>query len=138
MAMPVMSGFAGGVVGGRPQGQQGAAQSEWMRKATPPAPSLKQATSAPQNTKVDAVIAAVIQRVTTGGRPGVDEARFVFGDQAYIKITVRDTSPAAIEQLRNAGLVVTKVEGNVVSGHVALAKLEGVSRLPMVTWIGPR
>ena len=36
------------------------------------------------------------------------------------------------------GLVITKAEGNVVSGHVALASLEALSKLPMVTWIAPR
>jgi hypothetical protein len=145
MAMPVMSGYVGGVVGGvmggSPQGQQGAAWSELSRKAAPPpAPSPKQAISPPPTTpaKLDAVIAAVIQRVKSGARPSVDEARFVFGDRAYIRVTLSDASPATIEQLRNAGFVVTKTEGNVLVGHVALASLEALSKLPMVTAIAPR
>ena len=144
MAMQAMSGYVGGVVGGivggRPQGQQGTPRSDLKREAVPPPPSPKQAISAPQPTpaKLDAVIAAVIQRVKSGARPGVDEARFVFGDQAYIRVTLSDASPAAIEQLRNAGMVVTKSEGNVIVGHVPLASLEALSKLPMVTWIAPR
>jgi Ca-activated chloride channel family protein len=147
MAMPVMSGYVGGVVGGvmggSPQGQQGAAWSELSRKAAPPpppSPSPKQATSPPPTTpaKLDAVIAAVIQRVKSGARPSVDEARFVFGDRAYIRVTLSDASPATIEQLRNAGFVLTKTEGNVLVGHAALASLEALSKLPMVTAIAPR
>jgi Ca-activated chloride channel family protein len=137
MAIP---GFAGGLVGGvSRQGQQGA-QVETSRKSASPPPAPLQAQSAPQSTphKLDAVVAAVIQRVKNGGRPSVDEARFVFGGQAYLRITLSDTSAAAIERLRAAGLVVTRIEGNVIAGHVPLAALESLSQLAMVTWIAPR
>jgi Ca-activated chloride channel family protein len=144
MVMPAMSGFAGGVVGGvmggRPQGLQGGPPPppETARKATPPT-SPKQAITAPESAAtLDAAISALIQRVKAGGRPSVDEARFVFGDQAYIRVTLSDASPAAIEQLRKAGLVITKTEGNVIAGHVPLASLEALSKLPLVTWIAPR
>jgi Ca-activated chloride channel family protein len=148
MAVPVMSGYVGGVagggamggiVGGRTQGQQGASSIDMVRKAAPPPPPT-QATPAPQPTlaKLDAAIAAVIRRAKNGARPSVDEARFVFGDQAYVRVTLSDASPTSIEQLRKAGLVITKTEGNVIAGHVALSSLEALSKLPIVTWIAPR
>jgi hypothetical protein len=87
---------------------------------------------------LDAAIAAVIRRAKNGARPSVDEARFVFGDQAYVRVTLSDASPTSIEQLRKAGLVITKTEGNVIAGHVALSSLEALSKLPIVTWIAPR
>jgi len=112
------------------------------RKATlpPPPASPKQdlAQSQTKSARVDPVIAAIIQRVKAGGRPSVDEARFVFGNDAYIRVTLIDATPAAIEQLRKAGLVVTKTEGAVVSGHIPLAALEALSQLPIVASISPR
>jgi Ca-activated chloride channel family protein len=148
MAMRSMVGFVGGAVGGvaggvaagRTQGQPAAPPSDMRRETAPPPPVPKQAIPPPPPApaKLDAAIAAVIQRVKSGARPSVDEARFVFGDQVYIRVTLGDASPAAIEQLRKAGMVVTRTEGNVIAGHVLLASLEALSKLPIVTWIGPR
>ncbi|HTS27630.1 MAG TPA: VIT and VWA domain-containing protein [Bryobacteraceae bacterium] len=135
--MPVMAGFAGGVTGGV-RAQTAAPGAPPPRNGPPPPEqrNVKQASQPAPN--LDAVIAAVIQRVKTGGRPSVDEARFVFGDQAYIRVTLSDASPAAIGQLRSAGLAVMKTEGNVVVGHIAIAALEALSKLPSVTWIAPK
>ncbi|MBZ5626499.1 MAG: VIT and VWA domain-containing protein [Acidobacteriia bacterium] len=133
-----VSGYAGGVA------MSEAAPWEMTRKAAPPSspqavPSPKpMPLPQPMPARLDPVITAVIQRVKSGARPSVDESRFVFGDQDYIRVTLNDASPAAIEQLRKAGLVVTRTEGNVVAGHVALASLEAISKLPIVTWIAPR
>ena len=138
MARPMMPGFAGGVGGARSQAVPPPAQREMMRKTASPPPAQPIASPQPTPARLDAVIAALIQRVKSGGRPSVDEARFVFGDQAYIRLTLSDASPAAIEQLRKAGLVVTKTEGNVLVGHVSLAALESLSKLPMIAMIAPR
>ena len=91
-----------------------------------------------QALKADPLIVALIQRVKAGGRPSVDESRFVFGDQAYIRVTLADSSPAAIEQLRKAGLTITRTEGNVLVGQIALTALETLAKLPAVAWIAPR
>jgi hypothetical protein len=87
--------------------------------------------------KVDARIAAVIQRAKHGGRPGVDEAQFVFGGDAYVRITLSDFSPAALEGLRRAGFVTMRRNGNRISGHAPVAALEVISKLVFVVWIEP-
>jgi hypothetical protein len=83
-------------------------------------------------------VTALIQRVKTGGRPSVDESRFVFGGEAHLRITVADTSAAAMEQLRNAGLVIIRREGNIISGRIAVGNVEALSKLPFITWIAAR
>jgi Ca-activated chloride channel family protein len=147
IAMQARAGFGGGgFMAGMPQqaqqGQQSSGSVEMTRKATlpPPPASPKQDLAPPQtkSSRLDPIIAAVIQRMRAGGRPSVDEARFVFGNDAYIRVTLIDVTPAAIEQLRKAGLVVTKTEGAVISGHVPLAALEALSQLPIVASISPR
>ena len=111
-----------GVVGGVPRTMR------QMDIAPPPAqPAVK----------VDSRIEGVIQRVKRGSRPGVDEALFVFGSDAYIRITVNDLSPAALERLRKAGFVTLRRNGNRISGHAPVAALEAISKLAFVTWIEP-
>ena len=114
----------GGVVGGVP------AQSMAMDvAAAPPPPQLA--------VRVDPRIAAVIQRAKHGGRPGVDEAQFVFGGDAYVRITLSDLSPAALEGLRKAGFVTVRQSGNRITGHAPVAALEAISKLAFVAWIEP-
>lgn len=98
----------------------------------PPMPVAKTAA------KLDTAIAAAIRRDKSGARPGVDESRFVFGGDAYVRLTLSDTSPGALDQLRKAGFVFTRRDGNTVSGHAPIAALEVISRLVFVTWIAPR
>jgi hypothetical protein len=115
-------GFAkSGVVGGVPRME---------RMSVPP-----RRASAP---RVDPAIAAVIARVKAGDRPGVDEARFVFGGDAYLRITLSDVSREALDQLKHAGLVITAQDGNTITGHAPVAALERLSQLPWVTWLAPR
>jgi Ca-activated chloride channel family protein len=111
MMMP--AGFAGGVLGVR-------------------------AVPAIAPTNLDPVIAATIQRVSSGARPCIGESRFVFGGEAFVRVTVGDLSTGALEQLRKAGFTITRREGRVISGHVPVTGLEAVSRLAFVTWIAPR
>jgi len=89
-------------------------------------------------TKLHPAIAAAIQRVKSGGRPSTDESRFVFGGDAFVRVTVSDASAGALEQLRKAGFVISRREGNVLSGHIPVAGLEAVSNLAFVMWIAPR
>ena len=67
----------------------------------------------------------------------MDEAQFVFGGQAFVRVTLSDASQGAIDQLTRAGLVVTRREGYVVVGRVAVEALEAISKLPVVTWMAP-
>ena len=46
-----------------------------------------------QVSNLDPAIAALIARVQAGSRPSIDEAKFVFGGEAYIRLTLADASP---------------------------------------------
>jgi Ca-activated chloride channel homolog len=121
MASAPMMRMSGGVVGGvlpgphRPVGGI-------VGQPTPPPVSLATKQIAPE-------IAAVIARVKSGGRPGVDEMAFVFGGAARVRLTISDVSPLALDALRKAGLTITQQTGNVVDGTVPVEKLEAVTRL---------
>jgi hypothetical protein len=109
----------------------------WMRSrqmASPPPPHPLQ----PQESNLDAAIAALIARVKAGARPSVDETKFVFGDEAYIVLTLANLSPDALNKLRQAGLVITSQQGSTIRGHIPLARLEALSKLPFVQRIAPR
>jgi hypothetical protein len=99
--------------------------------------SRKLATASPAS-NLDPAIAAVIARVKAGGRPGVEESKFVFGGEAYVRLTVADVSADALDQLRRAGLVITNQQGGTVQGHIPVARLESLSKLPFVQRIVPR
>jgi hypothetical protein len=118
-AAPRMMGVVGGVLPGpnRPIGG--------IMKPPPSPPP-----------RIDAPIAALIARVKSGGRPGVDEARFVFGGAARVRIVVSDA--AAVEELKKAGLKVTRITGTTIEGTVEVGKLEAVTRVAGLVWIGVR
>jgi hypothetical protein len=124
-----------GVVGGMPGG---APSGPLMRSAPMPAP-LPAPAGEPVAAalKVDPRIAAVVQRVKGRLRPGIDEARFVFGGRALVRITLTDASPAALEELKKAGVTITGQRGSIVSGSVAVEKLEAVTLLAIVAQIVP-
>jgi Ca-activated chloride channel family protein len=127
-------GVVGGVAGGAPGGAAGQLKRSAPTPAPLPVPAGEPSAAA---VKVDPRIAAVVQRVKSGLRPGIDEARFVFGGRALVRITLSDARPAAMEQLKKAGLTITGQQGNVVSGSVAVEKLEAVTLLPIVAQIVP-
>jgi len=87
---------------------------------------------------LDPAIAGLIARVKTGGRPRVDESKFVFGGEAYVRLTLSDQSSEALDQLRQAGLVITAQQGGAIQGHIAIARLESLSKLPFVQHVAPR
>ncbi len=128
--MAVLGGSVGGVV----------ARAPFPSSQVRPPVALPEKDAAPaevRQSRVDPAIAAVIGRVKRGGRPSVEEARFVFGDQAYVRITLSDASAANLEQLKQAGLTIVRQSGNTVTGHIAVASLERVAKLGFVTWTAP-
>ena len=106
------------------------------RPVAPPPLARPQGQVAASN--LDPAIAGLIARVKGGGRPSVDESKFVFGDEAYIRLTIADQSPDTLNQLRQAGLVITAQQGSTIQGHIAIARLEFLSKLPFVQRISPR
>jgi Ca-activated chloride channel family protein len=107
-----------------------------MAMPAPPPMALPQAQAPASN--LDPAIAALIARVKAGGRPSVDETKFVFGNEAYIRLTIADQSFDALNQLRQAGLVITAQQGGAIQGHIAIARLESLSKLPFVQHLAPR
>ncbi len=134
-----MYAVGGGGGGSRPV--QVMAEAAPIAPAAPALPLMQDA-GAPvplqAASRVDPLIASLIQRVQSGGRPSVDETRFVFGGEAYLRITLTDPSTLALDQLRKAGLTITRQEGNAVIGHAPVAKVEAISKLTFVAWIAPR
>jgi hypothetical protein len=108
------------------------------RAAAPAPPPMALPQGQVPASNLDPVIAALIARVKAGGRPSVDESKFVFGNEAYIRISVSDQSPDALNQLRRAGLVITAQQGGTIQGHIAIARLESLSKLPFVKQLTPR
>jgi len=68
----------------------------------------------------------------------VEESPFLFGDEAYLRITLTAASSETLDQLRKAGFKITKQEGTTVTGHVAIGKVKAISELSTVQWIAPR
>jgi len=126
MAMIADRAYFGGGGGAR------SAPAMESRKVAPPL--------APQTpaSNLDPAIAALIARVKAGGRPSVDESKFVFGEEAYVRLTIADLSTGALNQLRQAGLVITSQQGATIQGHIPIARLEALSKLPFVQRIAPR
>jgi hypothetical protein len=131
----VMAGHGGGGFLGGLMGSRSAVRAE-----APPPPALipQKLAPAPPAAKLDPAVAALIQRVKGAARPNVDEARFVFGGEAYLRIALSDVSAGALEQLRNAGFIIMRQEGGVIIGHAPVAHVEAISKLAVVTWIAPR
>jgi Ca-activated chloride channel family protein len=96
----------------------------------PPPPS--------QESKLDPAIATLIARVKAGARPGVNETKFVFGNEAYIVLTLTNLSADALNQLRQAGLVITNRQGATIQGHIPIVRLEALSKLPFIQHLAPR
>ncbi len=123
-------GVAGGVIGG-------VFATAGNPAAAPRRVAEETAAAGNRRSHVDFRIAALIQRVKDGRRPAVDESRFVFGGEAYLRITLVDASAANLAQLRKAGLTVAGQQGNTVTGHIALDKLETLAKSAFLSWVAP-
>ena len=121
---------AGGVIGG-------VFATAGNPAAAPRRVTEETAAAGNRRSHVDFRIAALIQRVKDGRRPAVDESRFVFGGEAYLRITLADASAANLAQLRKAGLTVAGQQGNTVTGHIALDKLETLAKSAFLSWVAP-
>ncbi|MCX6628137.1 MAG: VIT and VWA domain-containing protein [Candidatus Solibacter sp.] len=108
-------------------------ESRKVAPLSPPPPARQE-----QMSNLDPAIAALVARVKAGARPSVDESKFVFGGEAYIRLTIADLSPGALNQLRQAGLVIATQQGSTIQGHIPIARLESLSKLPFVQRIAPR
>ena len=126
----MMSSVVGGAVGGVISVPRQANVPQSV--APPPPPAMEMSRD-----KAAAPVAALIARVRTGGRPAVDEAKFVFGGKAHIKLRMASVTAADLEQLRRLGFEVTRSTGNVVVGRIAVEKLEAVVNLPSVLSADP-
>jgi Ca-activated chloride channel family protein len=150
MMMPasgVVGGVPGGVAGGVPGGVLGGIMPSVsarraaipLQEAVPP-PTPPPVYAAPREMKDSAAspkaspaIASLIARVKAGGRPSVDEAQFVFGDKARVRVTI--TAGMPLETLRRLGFELTRTEGSVMVGQIAVDKLEALVKLPGVVFV---
>jgi hypothetical protein len=101
-------------------------------------PLMMESRKAVPASNLDPAIAALIARVKAGARPSVDESKFVFGGEAYVRLTIANLSDDALLQLRQAGMVITLQQGGSIQGHIPIARLEALSKLPFVQRIAPR
>jgi len=113
----------------QPRGVMGGIMPQARAAAPAPPPP-------PPQQRVDAAIAAIIARVKSGARPSVGEARFVFGGEARVRIVVSDW--AAVEELKKAGLKVTRLAGTTVEGTAPVEKLEALTKVAGVVRVDPR
>jgi hypothetical protein len=115
-------------------GGGGAMRAPMMESRTvaPPLPPQ------PPTSNLDPAIAALIARAKAGGRPSVDESKFVFGGEAYVRLTIANLSDNVLDSLRQAGLVITSQQGSTIQGHIPIARLEALSKLPFIQRIAPR
>ena len=105
--------------------------------AMPSAPMMQHRKAEPAS-NLDPAIAALIARFKAAGRPSVDETKFVFGGEAYIRLSIANLSAGVLDSLRQAGLVITAQQGSTIQGHIPIARLEALSKLPFVQRIAPR
>jgi hypothetical protein len=91
--------------------------------------------------KLHPSIAALIQRLKDQkAQPGATEAAFVRDDQAMIQVWLTDTSPEAVEQLKQLGfeVLLDPKSTKLVIGRIALRKLEALAELKQVRYLAPQ
>jgi hypothetical protein len=71
--------------------------------------------------KIDPALLALVQRMRTG--------------ETNVRITLTDAPADSLEQLRKAGFTVAGQEGNELTGHIAVEKLDAVAQLAFVVHI---
>jgi Ca-activated chloride channel homolog len=128
---------AGGVVGGV-MGAQNSAIAVMQEQPSvapppppPPAPPAPQASPAAQPGAAAVIgppVRALIARVRGGGRPAVDETKFVYGGKAHLRLQLAGTSPTTLDALRRLGFEVLRQNGGTVTGRIAVEKVEALSK----------
>ena len=91
--------------------------------------------------KLHPSIAALVQRLKDQkAQPGAAEAAFVRDDQAMIQVWLTDTSPEAVEQLKQLGfeVLLDPKSTKLVIGRIALDKLEALAELKQVRYLAPQ
>jgi hypothetical protein len=83
-------------------------------------------------------IAALAARARSGTPLTPEDTRIVVNGEANVRLTLTNYSADSLAQLRSAGLTITKQDSSDVTGHIAPAKLDSLTKFPFVMWIGPR
>jgi Ca-activated chloride channel family protein len=131
----------GGVIGGVIGGYRGAPPSPMTQSVQvmaetappPPPPPPRQEFKDKLAAKTSPRIAALIARVKAGARPAVDEAHFVYGGKAQVRVTVAAGAP--YDKLRALGFELVRTEGGVLVGRIAVEKVEALVNLSKVIYV---
>jgi hypothetical protein len=134
-AGPVVAGQLGQARGGRGGGGGGpvgvAALVATPDVAVPAPVALLRAqaagttvSAAKGTAKIDPSLLALVQGMGSGEAP--------------VRITLTDAPADALDQLRKAGFTIASQEGNELTGHIAVEKLDAVAQLAFVIRIAPQ
>jgi Ca-activated chloride channel homolog len=129
-------GVIGGIVGyraNRPMVAQEAAIAPPPPPPPPPQSQVRERKDVPAGSKASPAIASLIARVKGRGRPSVDEARFVYGNKAQVRVTL--APGASLEALRQLGFELVRTEGAVLAGRIAVEKVEALVNLQGVLFV---
>jgi hypothetical protein len=80
--------------------------------------------AAKETAKIDPSLLALVQGMRSGEAP--------------VRITLTDAPADALDQLRKAGFTIAGQEGNELTGHIAVEKLDAVAQLAFVIRIAPQ
>ncbi|MEZ5426946.1 MAG: VIT domain-containing protein [Pyrinomonadaceae bacterium] len=69
--------------------------------------------------------------------PAVEEAKFVLGGKARLRLTLTRNTPRVLAALKKAGLNVTEIRGRTVSGEIAPKKIGDLAEIKEVKYIAP-
>ncbi len=89
--------------------------------------------------KLHPAIAAVVERVKNGARPGAAEAGFVRNGKAEVQVWLGEASPGMLERLKKLGLEIVgqPKTARLVVGRLAVEKLAALAQMPEVRWVAP-
>lgn len=146
-------GKAGGVPGGIPGGVIGGVISDSASIPPPPEAGLGSGRESdrirgdfpaeqrldPPASKLHSEVANLIDRLKRKVPIQSQEARFVKGDRAELRITLVSKSKAALEKLKELGFeVIANPRGsNFVLGRLPLDRLEALAKLEFIRYIAP-
>jgi hypothetical protein len=89
--------------------------------------------------KMHPAITAIIDQLRRGAGVAAVQARFVRDGKAEVRVWLNDDSPAAIAQLKAAGLeiIVQPKTAKLVIGRIAVDKLAALAELKVVRYLAP-